>query len=225
MNCPNCGGLLNLKERHCEYCDTTFTEEELYPEKSKVSSAVSEVKVQTEEASAAKSLTEIRREEIAREKACRAAEKPDSDAENIAIGVSVMGVSGLFSGVRSFFRELKRTLCFVLLMALEAGFCFLMLSSTVTELIKGEIEGFAAINAVVLINALLAGLICRIGRIRIGTPLVAIINFLAVVWIFIYPLISSGFEGVDAKTVAILAVIEMAVLAISVVLAHLIYRR
>lgn len=35
MNCPNCGGLLDLANRCCEYCNTNFTEAELFPEKVK----------------------------------------------------------------------------------------------------------------------------------------------------------------------------------------------
>ena len=136
-----------------------------------------------------------------------------------------MGVFGIFSGIRRFFREVKRVICFILLIALEVGFGYLMISGVVAKLFEGEIESFAAVNAVILVNALLAGLICRIGRIRVCAPLVGIVSFLAVAWVYIYPLIATDFEGVTAKYVAVLALVEMAVLALSVLLAHLIYRR
>lgn len=223
MNCPNCGGTLDLKERHCQYCDTTFTEAELNPSK--------EVhkETKTEETQAQpqrkKTLTEQRQEEIAKEKANRPRERYDTGAREMATGAAIMGVFGLFSGVRRFFRELKRTVCFLLFIALEAGFGYVMISGVASKLLETDIQNFVLQNAIILVNALLAGIICRIGRIRVGTALVAIVNLLAVVWVFIYPLIATNFEGVTPQYVAILAVVEMAVLALSVLFAHLIYRR
>lgn len=225
MNCPNCGGLLDLKNKRCEFCDTNFTEAELFPEKAKAVHTEPEVKAEPERKL---TMTEQRQLEIQKEKEYRKAHpQPEdySDISNAAIGATVMGIFGIFSGIRGFFRELKRVVCFILLIALEVGFGYLMISGVVARLFEGEIESFAAVNAVVLVNALLAGLICRIGRIRVCTPLVGIVSFLAVVWVYIYPLVKTGFESVSAQDVAILAVIEMAVLALSVVLAHLIYRR
>ena len=225
MNCPNCGGLLDLKNRRCEFCDTNFTEAELFPEKAKA--------VHTEEKTQAEperklTMTEQRQLELQKEKEYRKAHpQPDdySDISNAAIGATVMGVFGIFSGIRRFFREVKRVICFILLIALEVGFGYLMISGVVAKLFEGEIESFAAVNAVILVNALLAGLICRIGRIRVCAPLVGIVSFLAVAWVYIYPLIATDFEGVTAKYVAVLALVVMAVLALSVLLAHLIYRR
>ncbi|MBQ7809405.1 MAG: hypothetical protein IJ346_00365 [Clostridia bacterium] len=225
MNCPNCGGLLDLKNKRCEFCDTNFTEAELFPEKAKAVHTEPEVKAEPERKL---TMTEQRQLEIQKEKEYRKAHpQPEdySDISNAAIGATVMGIFGIFSGIRGFFRELKRVVCFILLIALEVGFGYLMISGVVARLFEGEIESFAAVNAVILVNALLAGLICRIGRIRVCTPLVGIVSFLAVVWVYIYPLVKTGFESVSAQDVAILAVIEMAVLALSVVLAHLIYRR
>lgn len=225
MNCPNCGGLLDLKNKRCEFCDTNFTEAELFPEKAKAVHTEPEVKAEPERKL---TMTEQRQLEIQKEKEYRKAHpQPEdySDISNAAIGATVMGIFGIFSGIRGFFRELKRVVCFILLIALEVGFGYLMISGVVARLFQGEIESFAAVNAVILVNALLAGLICRIGRIRVCTPLVGIVSFLAVVWVYIYPLVKTGFESVSAQDVAILAVIEMAVLALSVVLAHLIYRR
>lgn len=225
MNCPNCGGLLDLKNKRCEFCDTNFTEAELFPEKAKAVHTEPEVKAEPERKL---TMTEQRQLEIQKEKEYRKAHpQPEdySDISNAAIGATVMGIFGIFSGIRGFFRELKRVVCFILLIALEVGFGYLMISGVVARLFEGEIESFAAVNAVVLVNALLAGLICRIGRIRVCTPLVGIVSFLAVVWVYIYPLVKTGFESVSVQDVAILAVIEMAVLALSVVLAHLIYRR
>lgn len=225
MNCPNCGGLLDLKNKRCEFCDTNFTEAELFPEKAKAVHTEPEVKAEPERKL---TMTEQRQLEIQKEKEYRKAHpQPEdySDISNAAIGATVMGIFGIFSGIRGFFRELKRVVCFILLIALEVGFGYLMISGVVARLFEGEIESFAAVNAVILVNALLLGLICRIGRIRVCTPLVGIVSFLAVVWVYIYPLVKTGFESVSAQDVAILAVIEMAVLALSVVLAHLIYRR
>ena len=222
MNCPNCGGLLDLKNLRCEYCETTFTEAELYPEKAK---AVHNKAAEQKEPQKKMTLTEQRRLELQKEKANRKVNTEPENSRDIATGAAVMGAFTLFSSVRRFFRELKRTVCFILLIALEVGFGYLMISGKITELFKGEIEGFAAVNGVILVNALLAGLICRIGRIRVCAPLVGIVSFLAVVWVYIYPLVATNFEGVTAQYVAILAVIEMAVLALSVLLAHLIYRR
>ena len=225
MNCPNCGGLLDLKNKRCEFCDTNFTEAELFPEKAKAVHTEPEVKAEPERKL---TMTEQKQLELQKEKEYRKANpQPEdySDISNAAIGATVMGIFGIFSGIRGFFRELKRVVCFILLIALEVGFGYLMISGVVARLFEGEIESFAAVNAVILVNALLAGLICRIGRIRVCTPLVGIVSFLAVVWVYIYPLVKTGFESVSAQDVAILAVIEMAVLALSVVLAHLIYRR
>ena len=225
MNCPNCGGLLDLKNKRCEFCDTNFTEAELFPEKAKAVHTEPEVKAEPERKL---TMTEQKQLELQKEKEYRKAHpQPEdySDISNAAIGATVMGIFGIFSGIRGFFRELKRVVCFILLIALEVGFGYLMISGVVARLFEGEIESFAAVNAVILVNALLAGLICRIGRIRVCTPLVGIVSFLAVVWVYIYPLVKTGFESVSAQDVAILAVIEMAVLALSVVLAHLIYRR
>lgn len=222
MNCPNCGGVLDLKERHCEYCDTTFTEAELNP------SAQVHTEVKEEEAKEPerkKTLTERRQEELRKEKAERKETPSETDARYIATGAAVMGFFGLFSGIRRFFRELKRTVCFLFLIALEVGFGYVMISGVASNLLETEIQNFVLQNAVILVNALLAGIICRIGRIRAGTALVAIVNLLAVVWVFIYPLITANFDGITPQYVAILAVIEMAVLALSVLFAHLIYRR
>ncbi|MBR3988620.1 MAG: hypothetical protein IKK10_04880 [Clostridia bacterium] len=224
MNCPNCGGLLDLKNRHCEYCNTNFTEAELFPEK--VKAVHNETKAEVEPESQKKlTMTEQRQLELAEEKAKRKATPDPEYSRDIATGAAVMGIFGLFSGIRRFFRELKRVVCFILLIALEIGFGYLMISGKITELFKGDIESFAAVNGVILVNALLAGLICRIGRIRVCTALVGIVSCLAVIWVYVYPLITTNFEGVTAKYVAILAVVEMAVLALSVLLAHLIYRR
>ncbi len=227
MNCPNCGGLLDLKNRHCEYCNTNFTEAELFPEKAKA--VHNETKAEVEPEPQKKlTMTEQRQLELQKEKEYRKAHpQPDdySDISNAAVGAVVMGAFGFFSGVRRFFRELKRVVCFILLIALEIGFGYLMISGKITELFKGDIESFAAVNGVILVNALLAGLICRIGRIRVCAPLVGIVSCLAVIWVYVYPLITTNFEGVTAKYVAVLAVIEMVVLALSVLFAHLIYRR
>ncbi len=225
MNCPNCGGLLDLKNRRCEFCDTNFTEAELFPEKVK---AVHNEQTAEAEPERKLTMTEQRQLELQKEKEYRKAHpQPEdhSDISNAAIGATVMGVFGIFSGIRRFFREVKRVICFILLIALEIGFGYLMISGWASKLFDGEIESFAAVNAVILINALLAGLICRIGRIRVCAPLVGIVSFLAVAWVYIYPLIIANFEGVTAKYVAVLALVEMAVLALSVLLAHLIYRR
>lgn len=224
MNCPNCGGIINVEKRYCEYCDTTFTEKELGLAQE---IHTEPVKAETEpaEPERKKTLTEQRQEELEKERANRKETPIDTTGRDVAIGATVFGIMGLFSGVRRFFRNLKRTVCFILLIALEIGFAFLMISGKVSELVQGETESFVAMNVVILANALLAGLISRIGFIRAGTTITAVINFLAVVWVFIYPLIATGFEGVTAQYVAILAVIEMAVLAISVVLSHLVYRR
>lgn len=223
MNCPNCGGILNLEKRHCEYCDSTFTEAELNPSKAVHNEAKTEEK--PAEPQRKKTLTEQRQEEIAKEKANRPREVSDAGAREIATGAAVMGIFGLFSSVRSFFRELKRTVCFILFIALEIGFGYVMISGVFSKLFETEIQNFVLQNAIILVNALLAGIICRIGRIRVGTALVAIVNLLAVVWVFIYPLIATNFASVTPQYVAILAVIEMVVLALSVLFAHLIYRR
>jgi len=217
MNCPNCGGLLDLNNRHCEYCDTTFTEAELYPERA--------VHTKEAEPQVKKTLTEQRAEELKKEKAEKKAATSQNDGSDIATGAAVMGVFGLFSGIRRFFRELKRTVCFILLIALEIGFGYILLSGVFSNVMESEIKNFVLQNGIILLNALLAGLISRIGRIRVGTVLVGIINCLAVIWAFIYPLFSADFEGVGAKYVAVLAIIEMAVIALSVLFAHLIYRR
>ena len=222
MNCPNCGGVLNLEKRYCEYCDTTFTEAELYPERAKA--VHSEAKAEPEP-QRKMTLTEQRQRELAEEKSRRKSNPEPEYSRDIATGAAVMGIFGLFSGVRRFFRELKRTVCFILLIALEAGFGYVVISGVASNLLETELQNFALQNGIVLVNALLAGIICRIGRIRAGTALVAVVNLLAVVWTFIYPLIATNFEGVTAQHVAILAVVEMAVLALSVLLAHLIYRR
>lgn len=225
MNCPNCGGLLDLKNRRCEFCETNFTEAELFPEKAKAVHTEAKAEAEPERKL---NMTEQRQLEIQKEKEYRKAHpQPEdySDISNAAIGASIMGIFGIFSGIRSFFRELKRVVCFILLIALEAGFGYLMISGVVAKLFEGEIESFAAVNAVILVNALLVGLICRIGRIRVCTPLVGIVSFLAVIWVYIYPLIVSDFEGITAQEVAIFAVVEMVVLVLSIVLAHLIYRR
>ncbi len=223
MNCPNCGGLLDLENRRCEYCGSAFTEAELYPHKAKA--VHTEVKTEANEPERKKTLTEQRQEELKKEKAQRKVDSQPDNSNDIAIGAAVMGVFGLFSGVRRFFRELKRTVCFVFLIALEIGFGYVMISGVASKLFESELQNFILQNAIILVNALIAGLISRIGRIRAGTVLVAIINTLAVVWVFIYPLIAVNFEGVTPQYVAILAVIEMAVIALSVLFAHLIYRR
>lgn len=220
MNCPNCGGLINLNEKHCEYCNTTFTDKELGIETGEVKTAVKE------EASKKKlTYTEQKQLELQEEKSKRKTSPDPEYSRDIATGAAVMGVFGLFAGVRRFFRELKRTVCFILLIALEAGFGYIMISGVASDLLETELQNFILQNAIVLLNALLAGIICRIGRIRVGTALVAIINLLAVVWVFIYPLIATNFAGVTPQNVAILAVVEMAILALSVLFAHLIYRR
>ncbi|MBQ2943596.1 MAG: hypothetical protein IJD93_02715 [Ruminococcus sp.] len=224
MNCPNCGGLINLEKRYCEFCDTTFTEKELGLATEDIhTKSIKEEKPSEPERE--KTLTEQRQEELAREKANRKTQPADISAREIATGAAVLGAFGLFSGIRRFFRNLKRTVCLILLIILEIGFAFLMISGKVTELMQGETEGFIAVNILIIANALLAGLISRIGRIRAGTAITAIVNFFAVVWVFVYPLIATGFEGATAQSVALLAVIEMAVLAVSVLFSHLIYRR
>ena len=100
-----------------------------------------------------------------------------------------------------------------------------MISGKVTELMTGEIEGFVAVNVLILANALLAGLISRMGRIRAGNGVVAVVNCLAVIWVYVYPLITSNFAGQTPQSVAIFAVVEIAVLGLSVLLSHIIYRR
>ncbi len=225
MNCPNCGGLLDLKNLHCEYCNTNFTEAELFPEKAKAVHNGSEAEKSAAEPQRKLTMTEQRQLELAKEKAERKANPDPGYSRDIATGAAVMGIFGLFSGIRRFFRELKRVVCFILLIALECGFGYVMISGAASHLLSDEIGNFALLNGIILANALIAGLICRIGRIRVGTVLVAIVNTLAVIWTFIYPLIKVNFEGVTPQHVAILAVVEMVVIVLSVVFAHLIYRR
>ena len=222
MNCPNCGGRLNIEKRYCEYCDTTFTKAELGDIEA---DKISDDSVKEAEPQRAKTLTEQKQEELKKERENRKSAPTDTAVRDIATGAAIMGIFGLFSGVRRFFRDLKRTVCFLLLIALEACFAFLMISGKVTSLLEGELQGFVAVNIVILINALLAGLISRVGFIRAGTAITAVVNFLAVVWVFVYPLIASNFAGQTPQSVAILAVVEMAVLALSVVLSHLVYKR
>lgn len=222
MNCPNCGGLLNLEKRYCEYCNTTFTEAELGLGDKNVKTKEAEKPADPERQ---KSRTEQMQEELEKERKNRKDDIDDTSMRNIATGAAVMGMFGLFSGIRSFFYNLKRTVCLILLIALEAGFAFLMISGEVTKLMEGEIQGIVAVNVLILINALLAGIISRIGYIRAGTAITAVINFLAVAWVFVYPMITTNFAGQTPQSVAIIAVVEMAVLALSVLLSHLVYRR
>ncbi len=225
MNCPNCGGIINIEKRYCEYCDTAFTEKELELIKDDVHSEAQKEETKPSEPERKKTLTEQRAEELQKEKANRKTQPDDTSAREIATGAAVMGMFGLFSGIRRFFRNLKRTVCLILLIALEIGFAFLMISGKITELMTGEIEGFVAVNVVILVNALLAGLISRIGYIRAGTAITAVVNFLAVLWVFVYPLIITNFAGQTPQSIAVLAVVEMAVLSLSVLLSHLVYRR
>lgn len=220
MNCPNCGGLLNLEKRYCEYCNTNFTEAELGLLKKDDSTKNTENAPQPERK---KSRTEQMQDELQNEKK----NKPSNstDTRDIATGAAIMGLFGLFSGLRRFFYDLKRTVCMILLVALEAGFAFLMISGKVVELMEGDIQDLVAVNLIIIVNALLAGIISRIGRIRAGTAITAVVNFLAVVWVFVYPLFTTNFVGQTPQDVAIIAVVEMAVLALSVLLSHLIYRR
>lgn len=219
MNCPNCGGLLNLEERYCEYCNTKFTQAELGLHTDKAEEKDDVVTDKSE-----KSRTEQIKEELERERENRK-KTDDTASRDIATGATVMGIFGLFAGFRGFFYNLKRTVCMILLVALEGFFAFLMISSKVTELLEGELQGFVAVNLLILLNALLAGVISRIGRVRAGTAITAVINFLAVVWVFVYPMITTDFAGLTAQSVAIVAVVEMAVLSLSVLLSHLVYRR
>ncbi len=226
MNCPNCGGLINLEKRYCEFCDTTFTEKELGLAEEVHTEKETQIKEETPaEPERKKSLTEQRQEELARERANRKSEPVDTSAREMATGAAIFGIMGLFSGVRRFFRNLKRTVCLLLLIALEIGFAFLMISGKVTELMSGELEGFVAVNVLILVNALLAGFLSRLGRVRAGKAIVAVVNCLAVIWVYVYPLIATNFAGQTPQSVAIFAVVEIAVLGLSVLLSHLVYRR
>lgn len=220
MNCPNCGGLLNLEKRYCEYCNTTFTEAELgLTNADKISNTDKPV-----EPERVKSRTEQMQEQLEKDRK-NDKNTADTSARDIATGAAIMGIFGMFSGVRMFFRNLKRTVCLIILVLLEVGFAFLMISGEVTKLMEGELQGLVAVNVLILVNALLAGIISRIGYIRAGTAITAVVNFLAVVWVFVYPMITSDFAGQTPQSVAIIAVVEMAVLALSVLLSHLVYRR
>ncbi|MBQ8057386.1 MAG: hypothetical protein IJ275_03505 [Ruminococcus sp.] len=220
MNCPNCGGLLNLEKRYCEYCNTTFTEAELgLTNADKISNTDKPV-----EPERVKSRTEQMQEQLEKDRK-NDKNTADTSARDIATGAAIMGIFGMFSGVRMFFRNLKRTVCLIILVLLEVGFAFLMISGEVTKLMEGELQGLVAVNVLILVNALLAGIISRIGYIRAGTAITAVVNFLAVVWVFVYPMITSDFAGQTPQSVAIIAVVEMAVLALSVLLSQLIYRR
>lgn len=224
MNCPNCGGLLDLTKKKCEYCETTFTDKELGIQKERPSKEESTVEnpQEPQEPQRPKTLTEQNLEELRKEKENRPA---NTDANDILTGATVMSLFNFFPRMRWFFRDLKRTVCLIFLIVLEAIFAFVMISGKITQLLEGELEGFIAVNIVILINALLVGLISRIGYIRAGTAIVAIINFLAVVWTFIYPLIKTDFANQTPQRVAIIAILEMVVIALSVLLCHLVYRR
>lgn len=222
MNCPNCGGTIDIKSRHCDYCNTTFTYEELHPSKAVHNEAA---KTEPAEPQKPKTLTEQRQEELAKEKASRPKETYDTSSREIITGAAVMGFFSLFSGVRRFFRELRRTVCLILLVLLQIGFGYVMLSGIVSSVTGDAITDFAIINGIILANALLAGILCRIGRLRFGTVLVGIVNFLAVVWVFVYPLVKENFEGISAQDVAILAVVEMVVLALGILFTYLITKR
>lgn len=221
MNCPNCGGLIDLDKKHCEYCDTTFTEKELGIADEIHTEPVKE----SEEPQKAKTLTEQKQEELRNEKAKQKSEASHTAGREVAVGASIFGIMGLFSGIRRFFRNLKRGVCMLLLLALEAGFAFLMISGKVTELMEGELEGFVAVNVLILANALAAGFVCRVGRVRAGKAIIALVNCLAVIWVYVYPLITTDFAGQTPQSVAVFAVVEIAVLGLSVLLSHLVYRR
>lgn len=219
MNCPNCGGLLDLKNKRCEYCSTTFTDKELGIEPKTESKKAVESPAQPQRP---KTLTEQKQEELRRQQENRPKQTVDND---VLTGAAVMSAMSFFPRVRGFFRDLKRTVGMILLIILEAVFAFVMISGKVTQLLDGELEGFIAVNIVILIHALLAGLISRIGYLRAGTAIVAVVNFLAAAWTFAYPLLKTDFAGQTPESVAILAVVEMVVLALSVLLCHLVYRR
>lgn len=224
MNCPNCGGLLDIDNKRCEYCNTEFTYEELHPLEQVHKENGKGVEKEDSNASE-KTLTQKRQEEIAKEKANRTNTDSGQDTAYIATGAALMGIFGAFSGIRRFFRELKRILCLVLLIALEAGFFFLIISGKLSSIFDDDIASFAAVNAVLLINASAIGLVCRIGRMRIATPLTAVITLFAVIWVFAYPLVSTGFENVSASYAVVVAVVEMVVLTFCVLLSHLVYGR
>lgn len=227
MNCPNCGGPLNVKGLCCDYCNSKFTYDEIHSLNAKngKNDVNAETKTTTVAPEKPKTLTEQRQEEIAKEKANRPKEVDTTSSREIVTGAAVMGCFSLFAGVRRFFRELKRTVCLIILVALEIGFGYLMISDILSSVAENSTTEFVMINAVILAHALVAGIVCRIGRLRFGTILVGIVNFLAVIWVFVYPLIATDFAGADAKDVAILAVIEMVVLALSVLFTHLISGR
>ena len=220
MNCPNCGGLLDLKNRKCDYCNTTFTEAELG-----INKEVPKKEVEPAQPEREKTMTEKRMEEIEKERANRPDKLPDNHIKDAMTGAAVWGLISMFTGIRGFFRDLKRTVCMILLVALEGFFAFTMISGKVTQMLSGELEGFVAVNILIIVNALLAGIISRIGYIRAGTAITAVVNSLAVVWVFIYPLIKTDFAGQTPQSVAVLAVVEIAVLAVSITLSHMVYRR
>lgn len=220
MNCPNCGGMLDLKNKRCDYCNSNFTDVELGLNKETVKKETEPQQPERE-----KNMTEKRMEEIEKERANRPDKLPDNHIKDAMTGAAVWGLISMFTGIRGFFRDLKRTVCMILLVALEGFFAFTMISGKVTQMLQGELEGFVAVNILIIVNALLAGIISRIGYIRAGTAITAVVNSLAVVWVFIYPLIKTDFAGQTPQSVAILAVVEIAVLAVSITLSHMVYRR
>lgn len=224
MNCPNCAGNINLAEKRCEYCDTAFTDEELKTLKEGKASVKMEKKTLVEDKKPL-NMTEKKKQELQKDRAEHKANTSQNDSNDIAIGATVMGSVGLFAGIRGFFWNFKRTIFTILFIALEIGFAFLMISTVVTKLLQGELEGFIAVNIIILAHALVAGFFSRMGWLRFGVPVATVMNFLAVVWVFVYPILTSGFDGMEVQWVAVFALSEMAVLAVSSLFAGLIYRR
>ncbi len=225
MNCPNCGGTLNLNKLYCEFCDTTFTAKELGLAEEKVHKEnINAVKEETAP-QREKTLTEKRAEELEKERKNRKVETSDNDELEEALGRMIRTAPRVRGRIRGFFRDVKRTVCMVLLIVVEIAFAVLMISGILGKISDNEILTFALSNVVILANALLMGLICRVGRIRICTVLSGIVSTLSALWVFVVPLLVNGFEGVTPQYVMILAVCEMAVIGLCVLFAHLIYKR
>ncbi len=225
MNCPNCGGSLNLQKRYCEFCDTTFTPKELGLEEKAVHKEKTEIIKEDTVPEKEQTLTEKRAEELRKERADRKVETSDNDELEEALGRMIRSAPHVRGRIRGFFRDVKRTVCMAILVVAEIAFALLMVSGILGKISENEILTFALSNVAILANALLAGLICRVGRIRICAVLSGIVSTLSALWVFVVPLMMSGFEGVTPQYVMILAVCEMAVIGLSVLFAHLIYRR
>lgn len=116
--------------------------------------------------------------------------------------------------------KIKQLVCSLIIIGLEVTFFSLMMSFDFEGAINESLGGFIGVDVALIVNALIIGIVDRIGCVKFGTYIASGINAIFAIWIFF-----SAMGSMDGIIIGVLAffffgAIELGVIWLSYVLAN-----